>query len=217
MQVILLERIEKLGQMGDVVDVKPGYARNFLLPQKKALRATKENLVQFESQKKQLEAENLEQRDEAEAVAKQMKGLSVILLRQASESEQLYGSVSSRDILAAIAEAGFTLDRKQVLIDHPFKTLGLHMARIALHPEVLVEVAVNVSRSAEEAKLRIAGKATKPAPTKQEEISAQKTDEVFEEGVLEGLSAEAEAEAEAEADKTGIAPTENAGSEKSSQ
>ncbi len=208
MQVILLERIEKLGQMGDVVEVKPGYARNFLLPQKKALRATKENLVQFESQKKRLEAENLEQREEAEAVAKKMDGLGVVLLRQASESEQLYGSVNARDILAAIAEADFTLDRKQVLLDHPLKTLGVHTARIALHPEVIVEVAVNVSRSAEEAKLRTAGKKTEPGPAEKEETPAQKAEEVFEESVLEELSAEAET---AEA---GTIPAEGADEEK---
>ena len=208
MQVVLLERIEKLGQMGDVVEVKPGYARNFLLPQKKALRATKENLVQFESQKKRLEAENLEQREEAEAVAKKMDGLGVVLLCQASESEQLYGSVNARDILAAIAEAGFTLDRKQVLLDHPLKTLGVHTARIALHPEVIVEVAVNVSRSAEEAKLRTAGKKTEPAPAEKEETPAQKAEEVFEESVLEELSAEAET---AEA---GTVPAEGADVEK---
>ncbi len=190
MQVILLERIEKLGQMGEVVNVKPGYARNFLLPQKKALRATKENLHQFEAQKQQLEAENLEQRKEAETVAKKMHGLSVILVRQASESDQLYGSVSIRDIATAISEAGFTIQRKQVLLDHPLKTLGLHTARIALHPEVIVDVTVNVSRSEEEAKLRVQGKDAKASAPLTPEMAAQKAEEFFEESVLEELAAE---------------------------
>src|SRR5262249_17769383 len=121
MNVILLERVEKLGQMGDVVKVKPGYARNYLLPQKKALRATKENQAQFDAQRAQLEANNLKRREEAEAVAKKMQGLSVVILRQAAEGGALYGSVSGRDVAEAIKEAGFTVERRQVLLDVPIK------------------------------------------------------------------------------------------------
>ncbi|PCJ61557.1 MAG: 50S ribosomal protein L9 [Rhodospirillaceae bacterium] len=192
MQVILLERIQKLGQMGELVNVKPGYARNFLLPQKKALRATKENLEQFESRRQHLEAENLKQREEAEAVASKMGGLHVLLLRQASESDHLYGSVSIRDITTAIMDAGVAIQRKQVLLDHPLKTLGLHTARIALHPEVIVDVTINVSRSEEEARLREEGQAAKAA---EPATAAQAAEDVFEESVLDELAAEETAEA----------------------
>lgn len=154
MEVVLLERIEKLGIMGDVVTVKDGYARNFLLPQNKALRATKENLEQFEQQRAQLEARNLEQRKEAEAVAARMEGASIVVVRQASESDHLYGSVSVRDIADALGEAGFTIDRTQVALDRPIKTTGISTVRIALHPEVAVDVTVNVARSSEEAELQ---------------------------------------------------------------
>ncbi len=213
MQVILLERIQKLGQMGDLVNVKPGYARNFLLPQKKALRATKENLLQFESRRQHLEAENLKQREEAEAVASKMDGLQVLLLRQASESDHLYGSVSIRDIATAIIDTGITIQRKQVLLDHPLKTLGLHTARIALHPEVIVDIMVNVSRSEEEAKLRKKGQTAKGADT---DTTAQKAEEVFEESVLEELAAEKAAEEteEAPAEETVDANAEPSGKEK---
>jgi len=151
MNVILLERIEKLGQMGDVVNVKPGYARNYLLPQRKALRATEANVEAFESQRAQLEAANLEQRTEAEAVAKKMDGLTVVLIRQAGESGQLYGSVTARDIAGAVTQQGFTIDRRQVLLERPIKTLGLHDSRIALHPEVNVVITTNIAQSADEA------------------------------------------------------------------
>ncbi len=151
MELILLERIEKLGQMGDVVNVKPGFARNYLLPQRKALRATKANRERFERERAQLEAINLERRSEAESVATKLEGFSCILLRQASESAQLYGSVSARDIADAASEAGVTVDRKQVLLERPIKALGVHKVRIALHPEVIVGIRVNVARSAEEA------------------------------------------------------------------
>lgn len=151
MEIILLERVEKLGQMGEVVTVKPGFARNYLLPQKKALRATKANLEQFENQKAQLEAENLERKGEAEKVAEKMDGLSVVIIRQAGESGQLYGSVSGRDIAEAVHEAGFTIDRKQVSMTAVIKSLGMHTVKVVLHPEVSVEVTANVARSAEEA------------------------------------------------------------------
>lgn len=154
MQVILLERIERLGQMGDEVTVKAGYARNYLLPQGKALRATKANRERFESQRAQLETQNLTHRTEAEALAQRLDGLKIVLIRQAGESGQLYGSVTARDISDAVTEAGFTLDRRQVQIDHPIKELGLHDVRIALHPEVRVTVQTNVAQTEEAARLQ---------------------------------------------------------------
>jgi large subunit ribosomal protein L9 len=154
MEIILLERVEKLGQMGQIVNVKPGYARNFLLPQKKALRATKGNMAFFETQKAQLEAQNLERRKEAEEVAGKMKGLAVVITRQAAESGMLYGSVNGRDIAEAITAAGFTVQRNQVAINDPIKSLGLFDVRVILHPEVSVNVRVNVARSLEEAEMQ---------------------------------------------------------------
>lgn len=151
MDVILLERIEKLGQMGDVVKVKPGFARNYLLPQKKALRATKANMESFEEGRGQLEAQNLEQRSEAEKVATRLEGLTVVLIRQAGESGQLYGSVSGRDLAEAVTEAGITVERRQVTLEKVIKVLGLHPVRIQLHPEVIVTIQANVARSQEEA------------------------------------------------------------------
>lgn len=151
MEVILLERIEKLGQMGEVVSVRPGFARNFLLPQKKALRATDDNLAYFEREKAQLEAVNLEQRSEAEKVGEKLEGLTVAIIRNAGDNGQLYGSVNSRDIADAVSEAGFTVARNQVLMEQPLKLLGLHNYRIRLHPEVAVTVTVNVAQSEEEA------------------------------------------------------------------
>jgi large subunit ribosomal protein L9 len=155
--VILLERVEKLGQMGQVVKVKPGFARNYLLPHKKALRATKQNLAYFEKQRAQLEAQNLERRSEAETVAKKMEGLSVVVIRQAGESGQLYGSVTARDIADGVTAAGFTITRGQVVLDRPIKTLGMHKNRIVLHPEVSVGITVNVAQSAEEAEMQAKG------------------------------------------------------------
>ncbi len=157
MQVILLERIGRLGQMGDVVKVRDGYARNFLLPQGKAMRATKVNLGQFEQQRAQLEAQNLEQKKEADAVATKLGGKSFIVLRQASDAGQLYGSVSTRDIADIVTEGGFTIARIQVLLDRPIKMLGKHPVRISLHPEVQVSVAVNVARTMEEAERQARG------------------------------------------------------------
>jgi len=154
MEVILLERIEKLGQMGDVVKVKSGYARNYLLPQKKALRATNANKQHFEVQRAQLEAANLEHRAEAEKVGKKLKGLSVVMVRQAGEAGQLYGSVNARDISTAITEAGFTITRQQIELNQPIKALGLHPVRVLLHPEIGVEVIANVARSQDEAKVQ---------------------------------------------------------------
>ena len=154
MQVILLERIEKLGQMGDVVNVKPGYARNYLLPEKKAMRATEENRRYFAKQRVQLEAVNLERREEAQAVAAKMAGLSVTLIRQAGEAGQLYGSVGARDIADAMLAAGFEVSRKQVKLAPPIKTVGIHDVRVDLHAEVAVTVKANIARSPEEAEIQ---------------------------------------------------------------
>src|SRR6202050_3967977 len=131
-ELILLERVEKLGQMGQLVKVRPGYARNYLLPQKKAMRATKDNLAYFETQRAQLEANNLARKSDAEDVAKKPEGVFVVVIRQAGESRQLYGSVSSRDIADAVTAAGFTVDRQQIVLDRPIKTLGLHRVRAML-------------------------------------------------------------------------------------
>jgi large subunit ribosomal protein L9 len=156
-ELILLERVEKLGQMGQLVKVRPGYARNYLLPQKKAMRATKDNLAYFETRRVQLEADNLARKADAEEVAKKLEGLIVVLIRQAGESGQLYGSVSARDIADAVTEAGFTIGRQQIVLDHPIKTLGLHPVRVMLHPEVAVTVTANVAQSAEAAEMQKAG------------------------------------------------------------
>jgi len=180
MEVILLERIEKLGQMGDVVKVKPGFARNFLLPKKKALRANKENLAFFEKQRAQLEAINLKRREEAQAVAAKMEGLKVLMVRQAGEGGQLYGSVSGRDVADAVKAAGFTIERGQVNLDHPIKTLGSYPVRIALHPEVAVTVTVTVARSQEEAERAAAAAEEAAAEQSAEaegEVEAAETDE----------------------------------------
>ena len=156
-ELILLQRIEKLGQMGDVVRVKPGYARNFLLPQKKALRASKANRAQFEEQRAQLEATNLKRREEAERLSERMAGLSVIVIRQAGESGSLYGSVSARDIADGITAAGLTVNRSQIVLTEPIKMLGLSTVRLVLHPEVSIPVTVNVARSQEEAEKQARG------------------------------------------------------------
>ncbi|NQV46181.1 MAG: 50S ribosomal protein L9 [Rhodospirillaceae bacterium] len=174
MEVILLERIEKLGQMGDVVNVKPGYARNFLLPKHKALRANEENRKQFEVQRAQLEAANLEQRGEAEKVAEKMQDLSVILVRQAGEAGQLYGSVSARDISTQVTEAGFTIGRQQVDLANPIKSIGLFDVTVSLHPEVSVTVIVNVARSPDEAKTQArTGKAVSNRDEEDDEAAAR--------------------------------------------
>lgn len=154
MQVILLERIEKLGQMGDVVTVKNGFARNFLVPQGKAMRATKANLAEFELRRVQLETANLHRKDEAAAAAEQVEGRSVVILRQAGEAGQLYGSVNGRDIAVAFTEDGVTMERQQVRLVTPIKALGIHRVRVALHPEVAIQVSVNVARTEEEAELQ---------------------------------------------------------------
>jgi large subunit ribosomal protein L9 len=155
--LILLERVEKLGQMGQVVKVKPGYARNYLLPQKKAMRATKDNLAYFQTQRTQLEANNLERKSEAGEVGGKLEGLSVVLIRQAGENGQLYGSVAARDIAEAVTAAGFTVDKRQIVLERPIKTLGLHPVRVMLHPEIGITVTANVAQSQDGAKLQAAG------------------------------------------------------------
>ncbi|MXU65901.1 50S ribosomal protein L9 [Oceanomicrobium pacificus] len=172
MEVVLLERVAKLGQMGDVVSVKQGYARNFLLPQGKALRATQANLAQFEAQRAQLEARNLETKKEAEALAARLDGQKFIVIRSASDAGALYGSVTPRDVADVATEDGFSVDKKQIHLDRPIKELGLHDMTVILHPEVDVTISVNVARSMEEAELQASGK------------------------TIQELAAEAEAEAE---------------------
>ena len=157
MQVILLERVPNLGQMGDVVRVKDGYARNFLLPRHKALRATKANIAEFETQRAQLEARNLTAKNEAAAVAQKLDGQSFIIIRQAGEMGQLYGSVAARDISEAITEGGFSVNRNQVILNIPIKTIGLHSVPVHLHPEVDVKITINVARSREEAERQARG------------------------------------------------------------
>ncbi len=158
-ELILLQRVEKLGQMGELVKVKPGYARNFLLPQAKAVRATKANRERFERERIQLEAQNLKRREEAERVAERVAGLTVTLIRQASEAGALYGSVSSRDIAEAATAGGLTITRNQVLLVHPIKTLGISPVRVELHPEVIIDIKVNAARSVEEAEKQARGEA----------------------------------------------------------
>lgn len=204
MQVILLERIGRLGQMGDVVKVKDGYARNFLLPRGKALRATKANLAEFEQQRAQLEAKNLELKKEADAVAAKLKGKSFIVLRQASDSGQLYGSVTTRDIADTVTEGGFTIDRSQVLLDRPIKTLGQHPIRIRLHPEVDASVTMNIARTMEEAERQARGENVRALRDEDEiergealaaahELFDEDAVPAAEEGVDEGTSEESNA------------------------
>jgi large subunit ribosomal protein L9 len=169
-ELILLQRVEKLGQMGEVVKVKPGYARNFLLPQAKAVRATKANRERFERERVQLEAQNLKRREEAERVAERVQGLAVVLIRQAGDSGSLFGSVTSRDIADAATAAGLTIERSQVLLQNPIKVLGISSVRVALHPEVAIDVKVNVARSPEEAEKQARGEAIVAEPDEAPEI-----------------------------------------------
>ena len=180
MQVILLERVAKLGQMGEVVDVKPGFARNYLLPQGKALSASKQNIEDFASRKSQLEAQNLETRTEAQTMADKLDGQQFIVIRQASDSGALYGSVSTRDAAEAATENGFTLDRKQVSLARPIKDLGLHDVIVSLHPEVTATIELNVARSAEEAELQASGKSIQDAAAEADEAADFEIAELFE-------------------------------------
>jgi large subunit ribosomal protein L9 len=203
MEIVLLERVEKLGQMGQVVNVRPGYARNFLLPQKKALRATKDNIAYFETQRKTLEVQNLDRRKDAEAVAGKMSDLKVILVRQASEALQLYGSVSSRDIADGAVAAGVQLERRQVELDKPIKSLGTHKIKVHLHPEVTIEITAVVARSVDEAEFLAKGGAlvaeNERAALEAAEAAKRLTDQaaaLFEAKPAEGESAEAPAATE---------------------
>lgn len=206
MQVILLERVENLGQMGDVVTVRPGYARNFLLPRQKALRATQDNVAHFDAQKKDLEAQNLKRREEAEKVAKKMDGLKIVLVRQASEAGHLYGSVSARDIADGVTEEGFKIDRNQVNMDRAYKTLGLFPIKVSLHPEVAVSVTVNIARSLDEAKIQEErGEALIVKDERMERAEMQ--------AAQAASDAEAKAKAEAAAAEKAEAPTAEEGQE----
>jgi large subunit ribosomal protein L9 len=180
MQVILLERVAKLGQMGEVVEVKPGFARNYLLPQGKALSASTQNIADFEARKAQLEAQNLETRKEAEAMADKLNGQQFIVIRQASDSGALYGSVSTRDAADAATENGFSLERKQVALTRPIKELGLHDVIVTLHPEVEATIQLNVARSNEEAELQASGKTIQDAAAEAEEAADYEIAELFE-------------------------------------
>jgi len=181
MQVILLERVEKLGQIGDEVKVKDGFARNYLLPKKKALRATEKNRAFFETQRAQLEARNLERKAEAEKIAKKLDGKSFVLLRQAGDRGQLYGSVSPRDIAEVITAGGFSVDRTQVPLDKAIKTIGLFPTSVVLHPEVRVSVTVNVARTEDEAERQARGEDVLAERTEAEEAVVD-AEALFEEG-----------------------------------
>jgi large subunit ribosomal protein L9 len=184
MQVILLERIGRLGQMGDVVNVKNGYARNFLLPQKKALRASEENLARFQKDRAQLEARDLELKKEAEAVAAKLGGKSFVVIRQAGDTGQLYGSVTPRDIAETVTAGGFSVDRRQMVLDRPIKTLGVHPTKVALHPEVIVQISLNVARTEDEAERQARGEDVTMIKEEASTLETFNPDAVFEEEAL---------------------------------
>ncbi|MET0157557.1 MAG: 50S ribosomal protein L9 [Methyloceanibacter sp.] len=202
MQVILLERVGRLGQMGDVVTVKDGFARNFLLPQGKALRATEANRKHFETVRSQLEARNLELKSEAEGVSAKLNGKSFIVIRQAGDTGQLYGSVSTRDIADAVTQGGFSIERRQVMLDRPIKALGVHEVRVQLHGEVEPHITVNVARSPDEAARQARGEDVSRGATEAEEdaeAARPAAGALFEEGAA---PSEEEAAAEAESEET---------------
>ena len=208
MQVILLERVAKLGQMGDVVDVKPGFARNYLLPQGKALMASPDNVARFEAQKAQLEARNLETRKEAEALAERLDGQQFVVIRLASDTGSLYGAVTPRDAAEAATEAGFSVDRKQVSIAKPIKELGLHEAVVRLHPEVEVTIRLNVARSEEEAELQASGKSIQELAAEAEAEAEFEIAELFDD-----IGAAAQEDEELIASDSGAADEAEAGEE----
>lgn len=180
MHVILLERVAKLGQMGEVVDVKPGYARNYLLPQGKALSASKANIEAFEGRKAQLEAQNLETKKESDAMADKLNGQQFVVIRSASDAGALYGSVTTRDAADAATAEGFTVDRKQVVLEAPIKYLGVHNVTVVLHPEVSATIELNVARSPEEAELQAAGKSIQELAAEEEAAAEFEIQELFE-------------------------------------
>lgn len=206
MRLILTERVAKLGQMGDVVDVRPGYARNFLLPKRKAMLASDSNVAAFEARRSQLEARNLETRKEAEELAARLEGKKFVVIRQASEAGSLYGSVTPRDAAAAATEEGFSLDRKQIALLRPIKEIGLHDVVVTLHPEVDATICINVARSAEEAELQAAGLSL----TREDEDDSGVPDwQKREEDESSGEDGEAEASGEARAADADGAPGES--------
>ncbi|KAA9009255.1 50S ribosomal protein L9 [Histidinibacterium aquaticum] len=190
MDVILLERVAKLGQMGEVVSVREGYARNYLLPQGKALRANEANKARFEAEKAQLEARNLETRKEAEKLSQDLDGQTFIVIRSASDGGSLYGSVSTRDAADAASEAGFSVDRKQVALSAPIKELGLHEVTVHLHPEVEAKITLNVARSPEEAELQAQGKTIQEAAAEEEAAAEYEIQELFDDIGSAGLDDE---------------------------
>ena len=196
MQIVLLERIAKLGQMGDVVNVKDGYARNYLLPQGKALRANKANLERFEQDRAQLEARNLERKSDAEAVNGKLNGEAFVVIRQSGDTGQLYGSVTTRDIAELLTQNGFETARNQIVLSQPIKILGLHEVNVVLHPEVTSSVIVNVARTEEEAERQAAGEDVTAEQADEEETIA--VEEVFDDGVEVSLNEEAAEEASEE-------------------
>ncbi len=198
MQVILLERIGSLGQMGDEVSVKDGYARNFLLPQGKALRATAANRQEFENQRVQLEARNLEAKKEAEAVGERLDGQQFITIRQAGDTGQLYGSVSTRDIADVVSDGGFSLDRRQIVLAQPIKALGVHAVEISLHPEVSVKIEVNVARSEDEAERQARGEDVTVVQDEEIELETFDPDAEFGDGGDSELPPQTEGEDEAQ-------------------
>ena len=222
MEIILLERIAKLGQMGDVVNVKTGYARNYLLPQGKALRATEANIAYFNTKKTELEARNLERKNEAEKIAEKINGVVSIVVRSAGETGQLYGSVAARDIVQALSEDGFKIEKSQVELNNPIKIIGMHDVRIILHPEVSAQVTMNVARSEDEAKRQAKGEDLtlteeqkeeiivdkeavfeKPEDVKLEDINEKENEErQIDENINEETEPETETETETEKEKT---------------
>jgi len=202
MDVILLERVAKLGQMGEIVTVKDGYARNFLLPQKKALRANEVNKAAFEEQKAQLEARNLETKAEAASLAEKLDGQQFIVIRSASDAGALYGSVSTRDAAEAATEAGFTVDRKQVALAAPIKELGLHDVHVVLHPEVDATITLNVARSPEEAELQASGKSIQELAAEEEAAAEFEIAELFDDIGAASMDDEGDAPAPAAEDSS---------------
>jgi len=214
-EVILLERIENLGQMGDTVRVRPGFARNYLLPKQKALRATKQNLAYFETQRAQLEAANLARRSEAEKVSEKVDGRKIVMIRQAGETGQLYGSVTARDVADGLTADGVSIERQQVILDKPIKTLGLHDIRLRLHPEVAVTVTINVARSNEEAEMQAETGQMITAESRRQAFEEEEDaliDEALAGAEALGVAGEEGAEAESAeptADEKGAAEDEN--------
>ena len=207
MQIILMERVAKLGQMGDVVNVKQGYARNFLIPTGKALRASEANIAGFEMQKSQMEARNLETKSEAETLAAKLNGQQFVVIRSASDAGSLYGSVTTRDAAEAASESGFSLDKKQVVLLSPIKYLGIHDLSVRLHPEVEAKIQLNVARSVEEAELQAAGKSIQDLAAEEEAAAEFEIQELFDDIGTAGMDDFGDAEPRA---TTSDAPAEEA-------